>query len=238
MLTQAPFCKSQYRAIFILMSLLLTLAACSSNHVETTPVTIATPAPYKATAENTLGTNENGKGLNKGTEINNLALTNIHGDNFKLADAWKEKPALIVFYRGGWCPYCNMQVRELAENYQALNSAGVQPVLISVDAPDKTALLSATYQIPFPVLSDPQLIAHQQFNVILKLDEATLVKYREYGINLSDWSGQEHNAIAVASVFIIDQQGRVLVSHTVADYSQRPSVEQLLELIEQAATDK
>lgn len=92
-------------------------------------------------------------------------------------------------------------------------------------------MISAQYDNPFPVLSDPNLTAHKAFDVVLELDAATLEKYQAYGINLRDWSGKDHNSIAVASAFVIDQSGRVVVSHAPEDYASRPSIEQLLALI-------
>ncbi len=212
----------------------LTSTGCteSSPSQSPKPTEIAEPKAYKPTATEKLGVNENGKGLQVGQQIEELTINDMHGKPYPIKNAWQDKPALIVFYRGGWCPFCNMQVRELATNYSKLESAGVQPVLISVDAPDKSAMISAQYDIPFPVLIDPDLLAHKAFNVVFELDAATLEKYKEYGINLQDWSGKDHNSIAVASAFLIDKNGQVVVSHAPEDYTSRPSVEQLLVLIE------
>lgn len=207
------------------------LVSVAHSEAPSTP-SLADPVQYKSLSDAKLGRNEKGKGLEIGHKVEGATLQSIDGADYKLASAWAEQPAMIVFYRGGWCPYCNGQVRELAVNYPKLKAAGVLPVLISVDAPDKTAALSRQYEIPFPVLSDPDLLAHRQFNVLLELDQNTLKKYRDYGIDLSAWSGRRHNTIAVASVFIVDKQGRVLASHATADYAERPSIEQLLTLID------
>lgn len=223
------------------LSLLVTLFTTTANIYAATPaqsqakntVKIAEPKEYKPTTTEKLGINENNKGLTVGDHVEELTINDMHGKPYPIINAWRDKPALIVFYRGGWCPFCNMQVRELAVNYDKLKAAGVQPLLISVNEPDKAAMLSVKYAIPFPVLSDPNLIAHNAFNVVLDLDAATLKKYKEYGINLQDWSGKDHNKIAVASAFLIDQSGHVVVSHTPEDFTSRPSVEQLLALIEQ-----
>ncbi|MGI9295300.1 MAG: peroxiredoxin-like family protein [Pseudomonadales bacterium] len=229
-------------AIFLPLALCITFLATTASicAVSSTPsssagktVTIAEPKPYRSTAIDKLGVNESNKGLTPGDNVEEITIADMFGKPYEIRNAWQDKPALIIFYRGGWCPFCNMQVRELAVNYDKFQAAGVQPVLISVDEPDKTAMMSAKYNIPFPVLSDPSLIAHRAFNVVLDLDAATLEKYQQYGINLQDWSGKKHNKIAVASAFLVDQSGRILVSHAPTDYRTRPSIEQLLELIAQ-----
>jgi hypothetical protein len=75
------------------------------------------------------------------------------------------------------------------------------------------------------------LIAHEAFNVVLQVDDERLEAYKSKGLLLKDWSGQEHNKVAVASAFIVDQQGRVLFSHAPIDYATRPSIDQLLSVI-------
>ena len=212
----------------------IALMACSQSPVEhrESRVQIAEPRAFSITADDLLGVNESGKGRPPGHPVADFSLKDIQGNDYAINQSWQDQPALVVFYRGGWCPFCNMQVRELSENHQKLVDAGVQPVLISVDEPDKTAMLSAQYSIPFPVLSDPDLTAHREFNVVLELDEATLSRYEEYGIELAAWSGMDHNAIAVASVFIVGTKGEILLSHAPEDYSARPSIDQLLMMIE------
>ncbi|TQV66710.1 AhpC/TSA family protein [Exilibacterium tricleocarpae] len=198
----------------------------------TATVKVAAPRAYTSVEDTALGVNENGKGLEPGTQVTAVTIADIHGKPYPIQQAWAEKPALVIFYRGGWCPYCNMHVRDLSLGYPQLQAAGVQPLLISVDEPDKSAMVGAQYEIPFPVLSDPQLLAHEAFNVVLELNEETLAKYKEYGIDLKAWSGEGHNKIAVSSAFLIDQSGTVLFSHAPKDYRSRPSVEQLVAVAE------
>ena len=215
------------------------LEANSEEPVDVSPgaeVSLPDPRSYVAAPDESIGINQNGKGLAAGTQIESVSVSDLYGAKYALEDAWKEKPALIVFFRGGWCPYCNMQVRELSVYHSKLQEAGVQPVLISVDEPDKSALLGAKYDIPFPVLSDPDLIVHKQFNVVLTLDKNTVDVYKnQYDIDLSAWSGRDHRSFAVASAFVVDKDGVVRVSHAPKDYSQRPSIEQLLKLIDMSS---
>lgn len=192
------------------------------------------PIHYRAVAEQDLGINENHKGLPVGQKIDSVEIANIGGEPYQIRKAWRERPALIIFYRGGWCPYCNFQLRELAIEHDKIEAAGVQVVVISADTADKVTMTRAQYDIPFPVLSDPKLIAHEAFNVVLQVDAETLERYKSKHLCLQDWSGQEHNKIAVASAFIVNQQGRVLFSHAPIDYTTRPSIDQLLLAIRQS----
>lgn len=212
----------------------LILVACSDTPPPPAKATVnlAEAKQYQALPDDQLGVNENAKGLAPGTKLGSIELSTMAGKPYDLSAAWQQKPALIIFYRGGWCPFCNAQVRELSQNYEKLAAAGVQPILISVDAPDKAALIDSVYDIPFPVLSDTELLAHFAFNVALELEFNDLIKYKSYGVTPSDWSNAKHNTIGIASAFIVDQQGLVRFSHAPANFSSRPSVPQLLTIID------
>lgn len=195
-------------------------------------LTVAEPKKYRTTKDSKLGLNQAGKGLKVGAQVNSVNIFQANGDKYALAQAWRNKPALIVFYRGGWCPFCNAQIRELSVNYHKFEKASVQPVLISTDLADRASMVEAKYDIPFPVLSDPDLKAHTMFNVILTLDEKTVEKYKKrYGIDLQQWSGREHRSFAVSSAFLVGKDGKILFSHAPKDYRKRPSVDQLLKII-------
>lgn len=200
------------------------------NSADSTNVSVAKPKQYKHIAANAVGVADEGLGVAVGSQLPNITVNDINNKNVSLSGYWADQPALVVFYRGGWCPYCNMQVQELSRRYQEFKAAGIQPVLISVDAPDKAAMLDTHYEIPFPVLSDSALKAHTAFNVLLTLDSVTLAKYKMFGIIPKDWSGKKHNTIAVASAFVVDTKGVVRAAHASKDFASRPSAEQLLTL--------
>lgn len=218
------------RAILFSLVAISILGACDKQAKPT--LILPDLKAYTLLTDAQLGSNENGKGLSLGSKVESVDLKTTAGKKYVLASAWQDKPALIIFYRGGWCPYCNMQMRELSQNHAKFDEAGIQLVAISVDQADAAALTSSTYQIPFPVLSDSELVALNTFNVAMPLDAETLSRYKAYGIVPSDWSGKNHNTIAVSSAFIIDTQGRVRFSHATSDYKSRPSPEQLLHVIE------
>lgn len=104
--------------------------------------------------------------------------------------------------------------------------------MISADKPNAAMLSQKGYDIPFPVISDADLTAHKAFNVVFRLPDELVPMYKEYGIVLSDWSGQDHQQFAVASVFILNKSGEVLWAHSSTDYKTRPSVQQLLSVID------
>lgn len=194
------------------------------------------PALTTTSAAN-LGTRDDNIGLAPGAQVRAFEIKDHTGKPISFELLREKGPLLVIFYRGGWCPYCNRQIHQLTKAWPDFKARGITPVLISADKPDAAALASRTYEIPFPVLSDPELIAHDVFEVTMKLDDALIPKYKRYGINLEDWSGQNHHKFAVSSAFIVNNKGLVEWSHSSKDYKTRPSVKQLLQILDARKQD-
>lgn len=187
------------------------------------------------TGQQQLGTRENNIGLAIGSTVADFSISTHDNKTVTLKDIQSMGDTLVVFYRGGWCPYCNVQIRQLTQAWPEFQQRRITPILISVDKTDAAALAQRTYEIPFPVLSDTDLIAHNAFEVVLDVDDATFERYKKYGIDLELWSGKNHHKIAVTAAYIVDKNAVVKWAHTSLDYKTRPSVEQLLDIIDTIA---
>jgi len=103
--------------------------------------------------------------------------------------------------------------------------------MVSVDTPARAREAQATYEIPFPVLSDPDAIMIDAFNVVNELDEAGVERLEGFGIDVEAWSDREHHKIAIPSIFLVDEEGVVRWAHAAHDYKRRPSLDQVVEAI-------
>lgn len=189
------------------------------------------PAP----ADAALGVRDGDAGLAPGEAVPPFAAVTHEGKAVSRDSLFKQgKPALVIFYRGGWCPYCNLQIRQLTEAYPQFAERNVELVLISADKTDAAATAQRRYEIPFPVISDPTLAAHEAFRVVMALTPELYETYKGYGIDVEAWSGQTHHKFALSSAFLVDAQGVVTWAHVSEDYKRRPSVAQLLSVIDAA----
>lgn len=189
---------------------------------------------FNATPADALGKLPPEIGIPLGQPAPNVALHDAIGRVVQLGDLIKKGPILIVFYRGGWCPYCNFQIHEFAQAYPEYLKRGVTLVAISVDKEDEAAKTEAAYTIPFPVLSDPELLAHSAFRVVHRADEAEAAKLKGYGIDLEKSSGKTHHAFAIPALFLVDKTGVVRWAHAELDYKVRPRTRQILAAIDAA----
>jgi len=153
------------------------------------------------------------------------------GNEFRFDPASLARPVLLVFYRGGWCPYCNAQLLELRKvETQIRTELGYDMLFISADSPQT---LSAGVDgneeaAKYTLLSDNDLDASMAYGVAFRVDDETLTRYREYGLDLEKASGRQHHSLPVPSVFIVNTSGNIAFHYVNIDYRQRIPPELLL----------
>ena len=194
---------------------------------------ISKPVAYENPGQARIGVLAPGTGIPVGEHAPDVKAVDLEGRPVTLASLYEQGPILLAFYRGGWCPYCNMEIHSLTAAYPEFQKRHVTPVALSVDLPEAEAETKATYQIPFPVLSDTSAASLLAFHVVNKVDEPTLKKLNSFGIDLEHYSGQSHHEIAIPSLFLIDKTGKVRWAHSDPDFKVRPSTAQILAAIDQ-----
>jgi peroxiredoxin len=195
--------------------------------------TAATPKAYDNPTPARIGVLAPGTGVPVGEHAPQVHALDLEGRPVSLASLYEQGPVLLVFYRGGWCPYCNMEIHSLAQAFPEYQKRHVTPVALSVDLPEAESVLKATYHIPFPVLSDTSAESLLAFRVLNKVDEGQVTKMKSFGVDLEAYSGESHHAIAIPSLFLIDKTGTVRWAHSDPDYKLRPSTAQILAAIDQ-----
>lgn len=156
-----------------------------------------------------------------GSAVPAVELTELSGLPTTLAKVIGGKPSVLVFYRGGWCPYCNLQLSELRKLGPDLQQHGFQLIAISPDRPEALSKTLESRDIDFTLVSDNRALALQAFGIAFRVDDATREKYQEHGIDLEQASGETHHALPVPSVFVIDAAGVIQFAYVNPDYRTR-----------------
>ena len=130
-------------------------------------------------------------------------------------------PAILVFYRGGWCPYCNLQLSELRLIEKPAHALGYRIIAISPDRPQELAKTVDRDALDYTLLSDSHADALRAFGIGYRLDDATYEKYRSMGVDLEAASGDRHHALPVPSVFIVDRDGLIQFDYSHPDFRAR-----------------
>lgn len=169
------------------------------------------------------------KPLSKGSKAPNVILQTADGKQEDLKSILGGKPTVLVFYRGGWCPFCNTQLAELAQNLPAIQAKGYSLIGISPDLPSNLKVTIGKNKLDYPLYSDAKAEALRKFGVAFKVDDVTFNTYKEkFKLDLEKWSGENHHILPVPSVYVIDAKGKIKYSHSNPDYRVRLKAAALL----------
>ncbi len=156
-----------------------------------------------------------------GAAVPDAPLRSLDGKAATLRKALAGKPAVLVFYRGGWCPYCNTHLRELKDIQKDLDALGYRTVALSPDTPEELRKTLAKHSLPYALLSDSKMDAARAMGLAFRVDDKTVKKYEQYGIDLERSSGEKHHWLPVPGLFLIDQDGKVAFVYANPDYKVR-----------------
>jgi peroxiredoxin len=161
------------------------------------------------------------RALQVGAQAPELTLPDALDRQVRLADLWRQGPLVLIFYRGGWCPYCNLELRAWQQHLAALNSIGGQLVAVSPQTPDNSLSTAEKNELAFPVLSDSALQAATAFGVAFEMPPELIELYSSVGNDLPVLNGNGRWVLPVPATYVIDRDGRIVFAHVEADYRER-----------------
>ena len=147
-----------------------------------------------------------------------------------------ERPAIVIAFRGGWCPYCNMHLSELRQVVPEIHALGVDVLFLSGDRPELLydSLGADTRDdiagLGYTILSDAKASAAVAFGIAFKAPEKTIQRRHDKGQDIEASSMALHGVLPVPSVFAIDTDGKIRFAYSNADYKVRLPADELLEV--------
>jgi len=163
-----------------------------------------------------------------GSPVPDIALETSNSEAFDLRGHVTDKPSVLVFYRGGWCPFCNRHLAGLGTIESKLTDLGYQILAISPDRPSKLAESLDKTNLSYTLLSDSRMQAAQAFGIAFQVDKPVLKMLANYNIDIEEASGQTHHQLPVPSVFIVGKDGRIGFTYVNPDYKVRLDADVLL----------
>jgi peroxiredoxin len=195
------------------------LDAFKAEFARTAPV--GRPALYDSKIEE-LRANfaaENAIGLDD--RISDFTLPDPEGRPVSLKNLLKAGPVVITFYRGGWCPYCNIQLRAYQAILPALTGLHARLVAISPQLPDGSLSTAKTNGLTFDVLSDVGNVVARAFGLVWPLPEELRAALRSNNKALPEINGDESWQLPVPATYVIARDGRVALAAVEVDYRKR-----------------
>lgn len=161
------------------------------------------------------------RALQAGDQAPDLTLPDALNRPVRLSTLWAQGPLVLIFYRGGWCPYCNLELRAWQQNLPELQRLGAQLVAVSPQTPDNSLSTFAKNELAFPVLSDSALQAATGFGIAFEMPPELIELYSRAGNDLAVLNGNGRWVLPVPATYVIDRYGRISFAHVDADYRER-----------------
>lgn len=161
------------------------------------------------------------RSLTVGEKAPDFALPNAVGETVRLHDLLARGPVVISFYRGEWCPYCNLELRALEQALPEITALGATLVAISPQTPDHSLSTAEKLNLSFQVLSDDGNQAARAFGLVFQVPEALRSVYESRGIDLPAHNGDASFALPIPATYVLDADGAVRLAFADPDYTTR-----------------
>ena len=157
-----------------------------------------------------------------------FALPNPAGKSIVLKDLLRSGPVVLTFYRGGWCPYCNIQLRAYQGALPQITGLGGRLVAISPQLPDNSLDTASKNALTFDVLSDVGNKVSRSYGLVYSLPEEIRSAFRSNNKALPSINGDESWELPVPATYVVARDQRVALAYIEVDYRKRPEPEALL----------
>ena len=167
--------------------------------------------------------------LKVGDSIPDVTLRTVDNQEVKLRTLVAEKPSVLIFFRGGWCPFCNAQLGSLVGIEQELNKEGVQLIAIGMDQPSKLRETMQHDKVDYTLLSDSDASAVKAFGIAYKVDDDTLARMKSFNVDLDAATGNSDHILPHPSVFVVNTSGIIRFVHSDTNFKVRLAASKVLE---------
>lgn len=161
------------------------------------------------------------RALKAGTRAPDFALPAIDGTIVRLSEQLAHGPVVVTFYRGGWCPYCNLELRAYQRLYAEFAAAGAGVIAISPQTMTASADTAQKNSLSFPVLADARAQAAKAFGLAFELPAELKALYAKFGHTLPVINGAEEWVLPLPGTFVIAPSGDIILATAGVNYRKR-----------------
>jgi peroxiredoxin len=171
------------------------------------------------------------KSLRRGNTMPSFTLPNASGEEVSSDGLLQKGPLVISFYRGNWCPYCNLELKALQDHLPQIREYGAQLIAISPQLPDESLTIKEKHSLDFEVLSDVGNHVARQFGLVYSVVKKLRAIYKEFGFDIPEYNGDESYELPFPATYIVGQDGTILQSFVDADYTRRMEPADIVEYL-------
>lgn len=177
----------------------------------------------------TLNLEENS--LKVGDKMPEFFLPNTMGQMISSVEILKKGKMILAFYRGNWCPYCNLELRSLQENLSRIKSENTFLAAISPQTLQHSKTTVENNDLDFDVLTDAHNTFAKKLGIVFQLQDFLLPYYQNLGIDLTEFNGNGENMLPIPAVFVVDGNGYIIFRFLDVNYMNRLDIEELIKVL-------
>lgn len=171
-------------------------------------------------------------GLKTNDQAPDFKLPDATGKEITLSDELKNGPVILSFYRGGWCPYCNLELRAYQRALPLIREAGAQLIAISPQTPDASLSTKEKDELEFIVLSDEGGKTAERYHLVFRLPDYLIQLYKQSGIDLEARNGNDKWELPKPATFVIAESGKIVFAHVSSDYKERTDPSEVIQIVQ------
>lgn len=171
------------------------------------------------------------KSIKLGEIMPEFLLPNVKNEIINSNEILKNGKMIIAFYRGSWCPYCNLELKMLQDHLPKIKDKKAMLVAISPQSPDNSLTVVEKHNLTFEVLTDKDNLFAKQLGISFELQDFVLPYYQALEIDLMHFNKNNDNSLPVPAVFVIDQNGKIIYKFVDANYMNRIDIDELLQTL-------
>lgn len=157
-----------------------------------------------------------------------FVLPNAVGELVASDALLRKGPLVLNFYRGAWCPYCNLELNALQEALPRIRAQGANLVAISPNLPDKSLTSIEKHALTYEVLTDLQNQTAREYGLVLTLTEDVRPLYLQIGFDIPAHNGEDSWELPMAATYVVTPDGVVVYAFVSADYTQRAEPDEII----------
>lgn len=167
--------------------------------------------------------------IKEGMKVPRFVLKSVKGTIIDSDNLFGEYDTIvIVFFRGVWCPYCNLELRALQTSLDKIENGKVKLLAVSPQKIKHSLSMMENNEISFDILFDENNVFAQQLGISFQLQDFVVPHYQQLGIDLREYNGDNQNTLPVPAVFVVDKNYNITYSFVDTNYMNRIDIDELI----------
>ncbi|MBA4047545.1 MAG: alkyl hydroperoxide reductase [Sphingomonas sp.] len=202
------------------------------HQFETTMAPPEAVAIIHRTTDELIATGQADRALKAGDRAPDFSLPDADGRMVRATDLLASGPIALTFYRGVWCPYCNLDLQALEEAANAIRATGAQLIAITPQQAASSRKAIRDNSLTFPVLSDAGNQVADAFGLRFRLQDELSALYASFGVDLPGSNGDDSQTLPMPARYVIGTDGKIAYAEVNPDYTRRPEPGEMIAVLE------